>query len=48
MKKNILLLAIITFVLSGCYEDKGNYDYKEVNDVLSLTFSPEPEISEYS
>lgn len=48
MKTNILLLGVMPFLLAACYEDKGNYDYKEVNDVLSLTFSPEPVVSEYS
>lgn len=35
-----LLLAIL---LTGCYKDKGNYDYTlgTMNEILSVTFSPE-------
>lgn len=36
MKKNIqiwLLAALLTGGLAGCYNDKGNYDYKEINEV---------------
>lgn len=32
----------VTLLLGGCYEDKGNYDYKEINE-MSLTFSPASE-----
>ena len=48
MRKKLYILYIIAFIMGGCYEDKGNYDYKNINDILSLTFSPEPTISEYS
>lgn len=41
MKTNLLLLfGIVAFVLGGCYDDKGNYDYKDMNDLV-LQFSPE-------
>lgn len=33
MKKYMFLLAILSVLLPGCYEDKGNYDYTTVNDV---------------
>ncbi len=33
---------MITFILSGCYEDKGNYDYCEVNNLDSIYFLPKP------
>ena len=46
--KKIYILGIIAFILAGCYEDKGNYDYKKVNDLVSITFTPEPTIAEYS
>lgn len=45
MKEKIYILGLIAFILAGCYEDKGNYDYKEVNDLVSITFTPEPVIS---
>lgn len=48
MKEKIYILGMIAFILAGCYDDKGNYDYKEVNDLLSITFMPEPVITEYS
>ena len=48
MIKKIYILGIIAFILAGCYEDKGNYDYKKVNDLVSITFTPEPIISKYS
>ena len=40
MKKIIYILGIVTLFLAGCYDDKGNYDYKEVND-LTIAFTPE-------
>ncbi len=40
MKKIIYILGIFTLFLAGCYDDKGNYDYKEVND-LTIEFTPE-------
>ena len=35
MKPQIIrfALACAVFVLAGCYEDKGNYDYHDVNGV---------------
>lgn len=48
MKTNIFLLGMIAFIFGGCYEDKGNYDYKNVNDLVSITFTPEPVIGEYN
>ena len=36
-----LLLAALPLMLGGCYEDKGNYDYHEINDIVITT-------SEYS
>lgn len=40
MKKIIYILGIVTLFLAGCYDDKGNYDYKEVNDLV-IAFTPE-------
>ena len=48
MKNKIYILGLIAFILAGCYEDKGNYDYKKVNGLESITFTPEPEITENS
>ncbi len=31
--KNLLLIVSIAFSLSSCYEDLGNYDYHEINEV---------------
>ena len=33
MKRTLFILSIVTVLLSGCYEDKGNYDYVDVNTV---------------
>lgn len=43
MKKITSLLLLLPFVLVGCYEDKGNYEYTldSMNEILSVTFSPE-------
>ena len=49
MKNKIyILFSLVALVFGGCFADKGNYDYRDVNDVLSLTFTPEPTITEYS
>ncbi|WP_222860558.1 MULTISPECIES: PKD-like family lipoprotein [Butyricimonas] len=41
MKKAIIFLGIVfSWLFSGCYEDKGNYDYIEVNEV-TVTVKPE-------
>ncbi|MDD2425838.1 MAG: PKD-like family lipoprotein [Bacteroidales bacterium] len=32
MKKYFLMLAVV--LLAGCYVDKGNYDYKEINEIV--------------
>ena len=38
MKKiYITFLLFVVAVMSGCYEDKGNYDYKNINE-LEITF----------
>lgn len=39
--KNITLLGLFVVFLYSCYEDKGNYDYKELND-FQLKFTPAP------
>jgi len=42
MKYIILNILVIAFVLEGCYEDKGNYDYAVVNNLDSISFLPQP------
>ena len=34
MKKIYLLLALVTLCLTSCFEDKGNYSYHDVNDIV--------------
>jgi hypothetical protein len=36
MKKYIFLIIVSIFLFASCYEDKGNYDYSEINE-LTLT-----------
>lgn len=36
-KRYIAVLCFIGILLSGCYEDKGNYDYKDI-DELAISF----------
>jgi len=31
--KNTIIYVVVMFILFGCYEDKGNYDYKEINEI---------------
>ncbi|MBR6648281.1 MAG: hypothetical protein IKL29_02755, partial [Bacteroidaceae bacterium] len=40
--RKISSLLLFILLLSGCYEDKGNYDYKleTMNEIKSVTFSP--------
>lgn len=40
--KKISLFLLLPFLLTACYEDKGNYDYTldSMNEILSVTFSP--------
>ncbi len=33
MKQKYILLTLISFLLFGCYEDKGKYDYTELNNI---------------
>lgn len=40
--KKISSLILFALLLTGCYEDKGNYDYSldTMNEIKSVTFSP--------
>lgn len=40
--KNIASLILSVILFTGCYEDKGNYDYSldRMNEITSVTFSP--------
>ena len=44
MKHNVILLLCLTLALFSCYDDKGNYDYREI-DELTITGIPEEPIS---
>lgn len=33
MKKNYLLFSLLLMAFTSCFEDEGNYDYKEVSDI---------------
>lgn len=33
--KNTLYLALLLFLTTACYEDKGNYDYSEVPEITA-------------
>lgn len=41
--KNILKFLLPAILLSGCYEDKGNYDYTldSMNEITSVKFTPD-------
>jgi PBP1b-binding outer membrane lipoprotein LpoB len=40
--KKISSLLLSLLLLAGCYEDKGNYDYRldSMNEITSVTFTP--------
>ena len=40
--KNISSLLLSALLITGCYEDKGNYDYtlSSMNEITSVTFTP--------
>ena len=46
--KNIFLILIFLLLggLLGCYDDKGNYDYKDINTV-SFVIQPESDNGSY-
>lgn len=44
MKQNIILLLCLSFGLFSCYDDKGNYDYREI-DELTITGMPEEPVT---
>ena len=47
MKQNIILLLCLSFGLFSCYDDKGNYDYREI-DELTITGMPEEPVTALS
>ena len=42
MKRLIFIVGFVAWFLVGCYDDKGNYDYKDINTIDGLTFMPTP------
>lgn len=44
MKKIYLILSVLSFLLYSCYDDKGNYDYRDINE-LKISGLPEGEIT---
>lgn len=47
--KKILSAICLTIILAGCYEDKGNYNYKldRMNEIKSVSFTPSASESAY-
>lgn len=46
MKRLMFIFGFVAWFLVGCYDDKGNYDYKEINTIDGLTFVPTPIVVE--
>ena len=46
MKRLIFIVGFVAWFLVGCYDDKGNYDYKEINTIDGLMFMPTPIVVE--
>mgnify|MGYP003290838250 CR=1 FL=1 len=40
--KKIASFLLLALALTGCYKDKGNYEYTldSMNEILKVTFSP--------
>ena len=48
MNKKILIAGLLILIaVSACYKDKGNYDYKNVND-FKVTITPAPTDKEFN
>lgn len=43
----LLLIVLLVSVIPGCYEDLGNYDYKELNEVVIDTLEDSYLLSKY-
>ena len=43
MKINVIILFLFAFSLCACFEDKGNYDYRDMADI---TIENIPEVIE--
>ena len=40
MRKKIGIWSMAALLLAGCYEDKGNYDYHDINEMITIAFDP--------
>ena len=47
MKYKFLAVWAIAAVLSGCYDDKGNYAYSEINEISIDTVGKQTEFEVY-
>lgn len=43
MRKRTGILGMAALLLAGCYDDKGNYDYRDINEMISIKFDPAPD-----
>ena len=43
MRKRTGILGMAALLLAGCYDDKGNYDYRDINEIVTISFSPAPD-----
>lgn len=46
MRKTYLILSVFAFLLCSCYDDEGNYDYKDINE-LKITSLPSGELTKF-
>lgn len=39
MKINVIILLLFVFSLGACFDDKGNYDYREVAEITNRKYT---------
>lgn len=48
MRIHTLFTAVVLlFMVTACYEDKGNYDYKEMNDIEITVEMPDENTAQF-